>query len=855
CASIPAVQLASAWNAPLHARLCTCVWAASELVAEVGSLLPGHSLGVNPPCMKRAARRAQAAGPARSCAHWLFTRASEQREHEPQGCEHEPQGWLRKLPSRYPPARNVERAELCGCGAAAFPIQRCQAQCSRLGWVDSVRLVECTLAATMLAVWSQLEFDGPEEFLGDPVSSILWDTDDFYVRDSKVVEVPEDLEPADALVQAELPDWMERHQGWVGGPRGVIVLVGVSDSVTSWLAEGQMPDSLTRDQARRRLDLIFGRGIVRAAIQTRSVIVTSGLDLGVASHVGRANMDAFHKCPLLGVSPKGAVTWPGDARPHAPKCTPLESNHTHHLLVHTANDVAGVTKYRIDLIKELVRNRVLGPDGNESAPLPVMVVVVNGSEAALMEVVQFVRVGWPVMVMKGTGGAADDIAHACAVIKDEFVPNPRLVEIAKEGRVECVNILDCEGGGTRVMISRLFLGGGGLAFYDPNLVFAWEQAVKYRANGATAATYGHNLEVGDMGLWVLATAIVSFRSERGDWVFGDLATLGMWLALLLAPVISVVLVLTNGAFRWRSRAAALKGAVEAAVSEIYQYRAGMGPYMNAPDEQRNDLLAANLTELGKFVLTSGVGDTGLRLNAVNAARKQSFRVSKDDDGFSVLAPDDYLRNRVEVQIKGFQAISLQLEKLLRYLQIMGYALGGLGTILAGAGGMYYVAITTIFQLSVNQYIRSFRLDDKLAFYNQASTQAETLQSWWLSLTSIQTASPLNYAVMVKTMEDVKNSEMLLLNPSAGGGGGGSGDPPTFNLAEFKSDVGDAIQKDGRVKFKQGWVEKYEVFFSQYEDYLAQLNFFEPQSDEPCPLQAPCAQPGAGLSTGLFQEPL
>jgi hypothetical protein len=48
----------------------------------------------------------------------------------------------------------------------------------------------------------------------------------------------------------------------------------------------------------------------------------------------------------------------------------------------------------------------------------------------------------------------------------------------------------------------------------------------------------------------------------------------------------------------------------------------------------------------------------------------------------------------------------------------------------------------------------------------------------------------------------------------------------FSLTEFKSDAANNIQRNGYVKFKQGWVERHAGFFSQYEEYLARGGFFE-----------------------------
>ena len=75
-------------------------------------------------------------------------------------------------------------------------------------------------------------------------------------------------------------------------------------------------------------------------------------------------------------------------------------------------------------------------------PYVAVAVCCSGGEAAMTEVLHCVRHGWPLVVVKGSGGVADAIAFACAPEnRHVFVPNPKLMEIAREGKVGMCNRL------------------------------------------------------------------------------------------------------------------------------------------------------------------------------------------------------------------------------------------------------------------------------------------------------------------------------------------------------------------------------------------------------------------------------
>ena len=106
--------------------------------------------------------------------------------------------------------------------------------------------------------------------------------------------------------------------------------------------------------------------------------------------------------------------------------------------------------------------------------------------------------GWPVVVVQGSGGTADAVAFVCArENRGIFVPNPKLMEIARLGNVEAVNIQEVDGKILQAMLERLFttmLVHGESEIVQnvdasPNLLGAWDYHLTYRVNSKKFARY------------------------------------------------------------------------------------------------------------------------------------------------------------------------------------------------------------------------------------------------------------------------------------------------------------------------------------------------------------------------------
>ena len=153
---------------------------------------------------------------------------------------------------------------------------------------------------------------------------------------------------------------------------------------------------LTRDD-RDRLLPIFEQTPVPVVATVAGAVVDGGTDSGVMGLVGHASAGAGGVFPLVGVAAVGTVTLPGSGA--APGTAPLEPHHSHFLLV--PGDEWGDESPWLSLVATVL-----------AGPHPSVTVLVNGGETAWRDVEASVAARRPVIVVEGSGRAADDIASA-----------------------------------------------------------------------------------------------------------------------------------------------------------------------------------------------------------------------------------------------------------------------------------------------------------------------------------------------------------------------------------------------------------------------------------------------------------
>jgi hypothetical protein len=214
-------------------------------------------------------------------------------------------------------------------------------------------------------------------------------------RKARAVIVTQDVEPGEILRKLGL------EQG------GKVILLAGS---TAHLDEAH----------KERVTTLFNQGVAEAA-DTRTIIIDSATQEGIAELIGQSTSDLQQKPVLLGVAPLDKVILPG-SREDQLGLQPLEPNHTHFVLVRS-DQWQVVARRMFDLGETLASAPPHSPPSAdcELAPpkpklsLTMILVGDTSDQISPIEVLTCVRRGWSLTVVEGSGGLTDEITETWKV--------------------------------------------------------------------------------------------------------------------------------------------------------------------------------------------------------------------------------------------------------------------------------------------------------------------------------------------------------------------------------------------------------------------------------------------------------
>lgn len=167
-------------------------------------------------------------------------------------------------------------------------------------------------------------------------------------------------------------------------------------------------------------------GVARLVAEEVIAVIDGGTQAGVMQIVGEERARVEGTAPLIGVCPAALVSWPGG--PASSNLVPLEPNHTHFVL--TAGEHWGAeTKTMFALAA------ALSSDG-----VPSVAILANGGPIAQDEVLQDIRQGREIIVIRGSGRLADSIA--ATIMGDNEPPGNEIAAIVREGHITLFDITD-----------------------------------------------------------------------------------------------------------------------------------------------------------------------------------------------------------------------------------------------------------------------------------------------------------------------------------------------------------------------------------------------------------------------------
>ncbi|MFK5971189.1 MAG: DUF4231 domain-containing protein [Candidatus Marithrix sp.] len=241
------------------------------------------------------------------------------------------------------------------------------------------------------------------------------------------------------------------------------------------------------ESIQQRLIQLFSRGLARTAINLDAVIMDSGKTSDLTTLIGQCIADRGYKSPLIGVATSTQVSYP-EQEENAKETIPLESNHTHFVLVDDDKHIIEF-KYRLGAAM--------------SSQKAAVMILVGGEEEARAEVLQAVRMGWPIITITGTGKLADEIAELSQNPPD-FIPNPELAEIIADGKIIQFSIKD----DVKELDQLIYRQLGG----DNTLKLAWQQFAIYDKNATQQQKWFHRLQFLIILFAVLGTTVALLQA-------------------------------------------------------------------------------------------------------------------------------------------------------------------------------------------------------------------------------------------------------------------------------------------------------------------------------------------------------
>ena len=196
----------------------------------------------------------------------------------------------------------------------------------------------------------------------------------------------------------------------IGMPRPVLVLVGGADGMTA-------DQQAAVTEAIERLAPALGRW--------GAAVVDGGTDSGVMQVMGQARAATGGSFPLIGVAAECTVALPGTFP--ADGTARLEPHHTHVILV--PGDTWGDESPWLSSIATALAGRE-----------PSLTLVVNGGQLTYDDIGHSLQAGRPVIVLAGTGRAADAIAAAAGGQPGD--PRAAQVAVSPEARIVPLNNQD-----------------------------------------------------------------------------------------------------------------------------------------------------------------------------------------------------------------------------------------------------------------------------------------------------------------------------------------------------------------------------------------------------------------------------
>ena len=451
----------------------------------------------------------------------------------------------------------------------------------------------------------------------------------------------------------------------------------------------------------------------------------------------------------------------------------------------------------IEPLDEEIENNELGdgensPDANEEGQADkepdtkpqittkksAVVLLAGGSlddkDPSKREVLLAVRKGWPVIVLQGSGGLADEIqklhnerqeafrraeiearqdgSASAKPIRPKPIEDPEIAEIVVDGKLVFFEA-EAEAEELRDLIFHELPA----PWASEVLQLAWERFALYDKNAGRHQGEFKDLTTRILWLGVLTTFVailITWLALPGSPTLNDsLLELLRW-GIIALPILTSIAIAIFSRRKADTKWLLLRGGAETLKSKIYSYRT------LAQIEPRNQLMELQraVEDMSRQLMQTEVNESAL-IKYDESIPPKMWGAAAQDDGFSPLEPSQYIDIRIGDQVSFYEGRTKQKEYYLRYYRSLVLVLGGLGTFLAAIGQELWVPLTTAAVTAITTYLLSEQFQETIVVYNQSKTDVLNIKLWWESLSATDKQRPENIQKLVRITENTLSREI------------------------------------------------------------------------------------------------
>lgn len=487
-----------------------------------------------------------------------------------------------------------------------------------------------------------------------------------------------------------------------------------------------------RSRERAGIERLFRNALRPAVLQTRAVVITGGTDAGVMRMAG--NILADVSTALIGVVPGAKTTG------SAPEAA-IDSNHSDVILTE-GNDWGTETEFLFQFANRLTAGLT-----------PGVVVFANGGPISFEEARRFIRGGWPVAALEGSGGKADELLGDVA----------RSNKKSSWGDLTQADVEPLSADGTaarRQLVWRLHpdqvlkSAWSAYAAYDEQAKRLKSSATRWQVTLAAAATV----------LLAAVTATIQFAVfgwkpavDHGPHELHVLLAIALWAskaAILLIPVgLAVAVALSNfsgSPSKWKS----VRSSAETLKREIYRYRS-RGTADSLHQRKAKERLTAVLRAVDDEAIRA---DVGLSDSPTGLIRARPRRV--DPDELDDLTVKIYVKRRLEQQVLWFRAAARKRRRSEWRAVGAGAVAAAIAMTLLSTKWAPWVTLLVVFATTFT-YIRDRGVSrQQVQGFDRAVADVNSAWVWWLESRPDQRRRPSALADFVDRVENAFERESL-----------------------------------------------------------------------------------------------